>query len=334
MNVLIIGGGVFLGRAVTDALLSTGHSVTHFNRGKSTAPRSDVETVAGDRLEHLDRLQRRRFDAVVDTCAYVPRAVEISTQTLLASVERYVLISTLSVYDYDVATPETRIDETWHRVGLPAGASRDVMAAETYGALKALCEDVVLQSYGERALVLRCGLLVGPYDPTNRFTYWLTRAARGGRMLAPVSPDSPMQFIDVRDVARFTVRVLENHFEGAVNLTGIPASVTLGDVINTASTIAGSHPDVHWLDTDAIERAGLQEWSDLPLWVRDARFSRIFHNVRIDRALGAGLEFRPLDETVRDTLAWAACTLDRPTPHGMTLEREAEALASVEGVQQ
>lgn len=330
MRVLLIGGGVFVGRAITDALLASGHEVTHFHRGKSEAPRSDVETIVGDRFEHLDRLKGHTWDAVVDTCAYVPRAVGLSTAALADSAKRYLLISTVSVYDYDSATPERSIDESSPRLQLPTGADRDTMTPETYGALKALCEDVVFERFGDRALAMRCGLMVGPHDRSNRFTYWVTRTARGGRMLAPVGPESSLQLIDVRDVARFCVLALQRGISGPVNVTGVPGGVNLGNVLSAAVAVSGVRPEIVWLDRATIARTGLKPWEEIPLWDPDDRFMEIFHSVRVDRALAAGLRLRPLQATVRDTLVWAEqAPADRALPHGMTAEREAAALLAV-----
>lgn len=329
MDVLIIGGGVFVGRHITDALLAAGHRVTHFNRGIAAPPRADVETITGDRMNELELLGNRSWDAVVDTCAYVPHAVRLSTEALATRVARYVFISTLSVYDYDRIGSDEPFDESAPRVMLAPGADATTMTPDTYGALKALCEDVVLDSFGNRATVLRCGLMVGPHDPTDRFTYWVYRCSRGGRMLAAGGPGTPMQFIDARDMAAFVVRVLNAEIGGVFNLTGQPDTVTFGALFSRCAQVSGVEPDVVWLDRDAVARAGLKEWQDVPLWLADGPFMRKFLNAAVDRALAAGLSLRPLTDTVRDTLAWAN---GRPTDYqfkyGLDAQREAEALAT------
>jgi len=328
MNVLIIGGSVFVGRHITNALLEAGHSVTHFNRGVTeTTPRNDVEIVTGDRMHRLDRLAGRTWDAVVDTCAYVPAAVDLAAKALRDRTNRYVFISTLSVYDYENVDDGRPITETSRRAELPAEADVSTMTPETYGALKALCEDVIDDAFGERATIVRCGLMVGPYDRTDRFTYWVVRAARGGGMIAPVSPDEPMQFIDVRDVADFVVRSVERSSAGTYNVTGLPGRVTFGSLLEGIVALTGANAEFVWLDRDAIARSGLEAWKEIPLWLDDARFMRNLHNASVDRALAAGLRFRPLDETITDTLAWARSRpADHRMAHGMTPERETEAL--------
>lgn len=209
MRVLVIGGGVFVGRHITDALLTAGHRVTQFNRGLAAPARSDVETVNGDRMRDLALLRTRTWDAVVDTCAYVPEAVRLSTDALQGRIARYVFISTLSVYDYDLIGIGSAIDENAPKALLPPAADPATVTLETYGPLKARCEDVVLDAFPGGATILRCGLMVGPLDRSDRFTYWVVRCARAGRMLAPEGPQSPMQFVDVRDVAAFVVRAIE-----------------------------------------------------------------------------------------------------------------------------
>lgn len=329
MRILIIGGGVFVGRHITDALLSAGHRVTHFNRGIAAPGRSDVETVTGDRIRDLHRLGNRTWDAVVDTCGYVPEALRVSTNALNGRAGRYVFISTVSVYDYDRIGAGDAIDENATKATLPPGADTTKVTPETYGALKLSCEGRVLEAFGDRATILRCGLMVGPYDPTDRFTYWVLRCTRAGRMLAPGGLENPMQFIDARDVAAFTVPALENQTGGVFNVTGLPDATTFGTLFCECARVAGQRPEIVWLDPDAIARAGLQEWKDLPLWVADLEFMRTFHSVRVDRGLAAGLRFRPLAETVRDTIAWAQTRpADYRAKHGITAEREAQALAA------
>jgi 2'-hydroxyisoflavone reductase len=330
MNVLIIGGSVFVGRHVTDALLAGGHSVTHFNRGQTeTAPRNDVETIQGDRMHDLERLNGRTWDAVVDTCAYVPAAAELSTRALNSSTGRYLMISTVSVYDYE--RDAGSITESSPRATLAPDADRTVMTPETYGGLKALCEDIVESQFGPRATIVRCGLIVGPYDRSDRFTYWVMRGARGGRILAPEGAHVPMQFIDVRDLAAFVVRSLERGNEGIFNVTGRPGSVTFGAMLEDAIALGGSDAEIVWCDREAISRSGLEPWQEIPLWIDDERLMRALHGISVDRALAAGLRFHSLRETVADTFAWARM---RPANHvmkfGISPEREERALATLE----
>lgn len=333
MKILIIGGGIFVGRHITDALLSAGHKVTHFNRAVSAPPRADVEVVKGDRSRDLELLGDRTWDAVIDTCAYVPNDVRPSTKLLKERAAQYIFISTLSVYDHARIEDGTPIDESAATIDLAPGADEAVMTPETYGALKVRCEDIVVNAFGTDATILRCGIMVGPHDESDRFTYWVARCARGGRMLAPGDPSEPMQFIDVRDVAAFVVRVVEGRKSGVLNVTGIPGAVTFGTLLEHACRAAGTQPEIVWLDREAIALTGLEQWKDIPLWIEDAAFMRKFNELVVDRALRAGLTLRPLDDTIVDTLTWArTLPSDYEMKHGMTPEREAEALALAVGV--
>jgi 2'-hydroxyisoflavone reductase len=330
MKVLIIGGSIFAGRHITDALLSEGHRVTHFNRGFSGGPRGDVETIKGNRTTDLDLLSDRTWDAVVDTCGYVPGDVRLSTERLKDRAGRYVFISTVSVYDYDRIEDGAPLDETAATVVLAPNADDKVVTGETYGALKVLCEAVVADTFAEDATIVRSGVMVGPHDASDRFTYWVARCARGGRMLAPGDPNEPMQFIDVRDLAAFVVRAIETRKSGTLNVTGTPGTVTFGELFEHTARVAGLRPEIIWLDREAIARSGLTVGMDrceIPLWIQDPALMAKFHDVRVDRALGAGLTFRPLSDTVCDTLVWAQT---RPSgyemKHGMRPQREAEAL--------
>ncbi len=327
MNVLIIGGGIFLGRHITDALLSAGHRITHFNRALSAPPRADVEIVKGDRSRDLELLDGRTWDAVIDTCAYVPNDVRRSTRLLKERAARYLLISTLSVYDHAHIEDGTPIDESAATVVLAPTADETVMTPETYGGLKVRCENVVVNAFGADATILRCGIMVGPHDETDRFTYWVARCARGGRMLAPGDPNEPMQFIDVRDFAAFVVRVVEGRKSGILNVAGLPGAATFGKLFEHACRAAATRPEIVWLDREAIARTDLEQWRELPLWIEDAAFMRKFNELIVDRALSAGLTLRPLDDTILDTLAWAR-TLPSgyQMKHGMTPAREVEAL--------
>jgi 2'-hydroxyisoflavone reductase len=326
MKVLVIGGSVFVGRHVTDALLAAGHEVTHFNRGVAESkPRSDVETIQGDRMHDLERLSGRRWDAVVDTCAYVPAAVELSAEALSGATDRYLMISTVSVYDYEQAS--VPVTESSPLASLASDADRTTMTPETYGALKALCENVVVDRFGARSTIVRCGLIVGPHDRSDRFTYWVMRGARGGRILAPEGPDTRMQFIDVRDLAAFVVRTLENENGGIFNVTGVPGSVTLGATLELATALSTRDAEIVWCDRETIARTGLQPWQEIPLWIDDDHLMETLHAVSVDRALSVGLRLRPLAETISDTFEWASTRpSDHVMKHGMSPQREAEAL--------
>ncbi len=322
MHLLIIGGTRFLGRALVDEALAAGHRVTLFNRGQSNPGLyPDVEQIHGNRDGGLEALAGRRWDAVIDTCGYVPRVVRAAADALAEAVEHYTFISSLSVYDNP----------------LPASADKDAPLAttpdetveeitgETYGALKALCERATTEAMGGRALSVRSGLIVGPHDGSDRFNYWPARVARGGEVLAPESPDYGVQFIDVRDLARWTLRATAERLTGPYNVTGPERPLPLGDLLDTARAVTGSDARFTWVSGAFLLEQGVGPFVELPLWVpsEDAGFN----NFAISRALAAGLSFRPVEETVSDTLAWLAT---RPADHiwraGLTPEREAELL--------
>lgn len=332
MKILILGGTLFLGRALTAAALERGHEVTLFNRGRhSEVSFPGVETLLGDRDGGLDSLRGRSWDAVVDTSGYVPRLVRDSAELLAGAVERYVFVSSISVYA-DFSRPA---DESSPLATMPDESVEEVTGA-TYGPLKMLCERAVEEALPGQALVIRPGLIVGPNDPTVRFGYWTARIARGGEVLAPGEPETPVQLIDVRDLAEWMVRMIEAGETGVLNATGPDVTLTMARLLETCRAASGSDSELTWIDETFLTERGVQPWSELPLWMpRSSETHRCFHEARFDRALSAGLTFRPLAETVSDTLEWQRSNMGRPLPEkpGVALpdvtlrpEREAELL--------
>jgi 2'-hydroxyisoflavone reductase len=328
MKLLILGGTVFLGRHIVEAALARGHEVTLFNRGQHGGELfPGVEKLRGDReagTEGLAALSGRHWDAVVDTSGYVPRVVGASVAALADVVEHYTFISSISVYA-DLSKPGT--DET-APVGTVADESVEQVTGETYGPLKALCERAVVKALPARALVIRPGLIVGPHDPTDRFTYWPARIARGGVVLAPGRPAWVTQFIDVRDLAEWTLLMVEQRRDGTYNATGPETPLPFGQLVKASLDAAGSGAQIEWVGEQFLLDQGVQPWSDLPLWIPELDASAAgFNHVDCARALVAGLRFRPLAHTVRDTLAWHAT---RPAEYslraGLAAEREAELL--------
>lgn len=327
MNVLIIGGTRFLGRHIVDELLRRGHAPTLFNAGnhREDAPPS-VEQIHGERAHDLRLTGDRHWNCVIDTCGFLPAQLEVSCRYFAGRADRYVFVSSVSALD--LTQPEAT--ENTPLLAMPEGASRTQMMPHTYGALKALCERVVLNTFRSRALVVRPGLIVGPYDPTDRFTYWPGRVARGGTMLAPVGHDYPVQFIDVRDLAQWIVLQAERRRGGAFNVTGPPRTFTLGDVLDASARVANVRPEIAWADEAFLERNEVGEWIEMPLWISKKSELPGMTNINIDRARNAGLAIRPLENTVRDTLRWAA---SRPKGYawraGLTHEREADILRKI-----
>lgn len=324
MRILIIGGTKFAGRHLVEAALGRNHEVTLFNRGKTDPGLfPQVETILGDREKDVDKLKGRIWDAVIDVVGYLPRLVRLSAETLKDSVSQYVFISSISVYE-DVS--KVGVDES-APVAKIQNETTEEITGETYGPLKALCEQVVQSIYGERALIIRPGLIVGPHDPTDRFTYWPVRVARGGEVLAPHKPDAPIHIVDARDLAEFIIKLVEEHAFGVYNATGPNYELTIGRLLDVCKQVSSSDANFKWASLEFLNQNNVQPWSDMPVWVPDEGETEGFARIDVSKAIRAGLKFRPLEETVRDTLAWAKL---RPADHewraGLKPEREQELL--------
>ncbi len=326
MRLLILGGTHFLGRHLTAEALARGHSVSLFHRGKTGADLfPEAEHLIGDRDGNLEALSGREWDAVIDTCGFVPRIARASAEKLAGAVGHYTFISTISVYPGFPETPH--IDES-SPVGKLDDPTIEEVTNESYGPLKALCEQAVQAIFPEHTLGVRPGLIVGPYDPTDRFTYWPQRVARGGEVLAPGRADFPVQFIDARDLAAWTLTMTEQGQTGTFNATGPDRTLTMGEVLDESKRASGSDAAFTWVPDAFLTQAGAESWVEVPLWAPEAEAPGL-SNVNCARAYAAGLTFRPLAETVRDTLTWAAT---RPQDYqmraGLAPEKEAEILAA------
>lgn len=323
MKLLIIGGTRFLGRALVDEAITAGHEITLFNRGQSNPDLyPDIEQIHGDRGGDLAALGGRRWDAAIDTCGYVPRVVRASAEFLSAAIEHYTFISSLSVY----AEPlPVGLDEMG-AVGKIEDETTEEITGESYGPLKALCEKAATEAMNGRALNVRAGLIVGPHDLSDRFTYWPVRVARGGEVLAPESPDYGVQFIDVRDLARWILTATGARLTGPYNVTGPGRPLPLGLLLDACRAVAGSDARFTWVDEAFLLDQNVAPFTEIPLWV-PGEFGG-FNAFDVSKALAAGLTYRPYAETVRDTLEWA---MQRPSDYawrsGMTADREAELLA-------
>jgi 2'-hydroxyisoflavone reductase len=282
-----------------------------------------VRTIRGDRTNGFAGLENERFDAVVDTSGYFPPVVEQSVRFFEPRASRYLFVSTISVFDHSIAESF----EGSPMKPLPPEMSRTEMTPESYGPLKAECERVIIDAFGERSLIIRPGLIVGPLDGTDRFTYWPVRFARGGEILAPGVPERQVQFVDVRDLAAFMVDLLERNAGGDFNVTSPQNTLTMGNVLDACATEAGVPHTVRWVDDEFLTAHEVAPFMDLPLWVPPSENLPGFMNFNVSRALGAGLTIRPLARTVRDTLTWARTRPADYEPHaGITAEREAELL--------
>jgi 2'-hydroxyisoflavone reductase len=317
VKLLFIGGTKFLGRATVEEALRGGHEVTLFNRGETNPDLfPEAERLRGDRAEDLSPLAGRRWDAVVDPSGYVPHVVRASAELLAETVDRYVYISSISAYA-EFTGPSQEEHPTKELGDLPADRLLDDYS--NYGPLKALSEQVVRDVYGERALVVRPGLIVGAYDPTGRFTYWPHRIARGGDVVVPGPPEEQVQFIDVRDLAGWLLDAAERGLSGTFNATG--EGVTWRELVERCRDVRGSDANFVWIDGEFLAEHEVGEWMELPMWIRDPEWVGM-HMADVSKAVGAGLTFRPLAETVRETLELAEPT-DKA---GLTPEREAELL--------
>ena len=319
MKLLLLGGPRFLGRAVVDAALADGHELTFFNRGRTNPELyPQVERLVGDRAEGLELLAERTWDAVVDTCGYLPGVVRASADALADS-GLYCFVSSISVFrDFRQVNDE---DGPIAELGdLPA----DEVTNESYGALKALCEGEARDVFGDRALAVRPGLIVGPHDPTGRFTYWPHRVARGGEVLAPAPPEAPTQVIDVRDLGAWIVDLCARRVGGTYNATH--PGVTRVELLDTCRTVAASDAEITWVDPAFLVEHEVGPWLELPLWLTDPD-AEYADRVDVSRALEAGLTFRPLEDTVRGALEEAETT----EGVGLTPKREAELLAAWHG---
>lgn len=329
-GVLILGGTGFLGPATVEAALARGHQLTLFNRGR-TRPGlfPDLEKLTGDRDprkgEGLKALAGRQWDAAIDNSGYYPRMVGASAKMLAGAVKQYIFISSISAYAQD---SEEGADETARVATIPNPAIEEMGPNwENFGALKALCERAAEEAMPGCVTVVRPGYIVGPDDPSGRFTYWPVRVDRGGEILAPGEPADPVQFIDVRDLGAWLVQVVEDGTTGVFNATGPEKRLGMGELLTACQRATPTKGTPTWVSAEFLEK---QQKVELPIWAAYRGKTKGFHTRKIARALEAGLRFRPHQTTVTDTLAWyktqgpdGRVKLAGPTP-----EQEAAVLAA------
>ncbi|MGH2776400.1 MAG: NAD-dependent epimerase/dehydratase family protein [Actinomycetota bacterium] len=324
MRFLVLGGTNFVGRHLVERALAEGHEVVLFNRGRTNPGIFDgAEEVLGDRDGGLDGLKGRTFDRVVDVSGYVPRIVRQSAELLKDATEHYTFVSTVSVYaDFT----KTYLDED-SPVATMADESVEGITDETYGPLKALCEDVVSSVYDERYAIVRPGIVAGPFDHTDRFTYWCVRASKGGELVAPGDPGRPVQFIDARDLAAFILHLSKESLRGVFNANGPwTEAIDWDGFLETCIAVGRSRAEPVWVPERVLRDAGVQIGQEVPLYAPMDMPG--FATVDSERAISAGLRFSALERSVEDTLRWArAERLDLAA--GMTPEREAEILETL-----
>jgi nucleoside-diphosphate-sugar epimerase len=317
VQLLVLGGTKFLGRATVEAALARGHEVTLFNRGETNPDLfPEAEKLRGDRTQDLSALDGRGWDAVVDSSGYVPGVVRASAEHLAGSVGFYLFVSSLSVYA-DRSKRMVEGDALEELGDLPA--DRLLEDYSNYGALKALAEQAVAGTFPDEHANVRPGLIVGPHDPTGRFTYWPHRIARGGDVAAPAPPDERVQFIDVRDLAEWIVGLCERRQGGELN--AVNEGVSWSDLLRTCREVSQSDANVVWIDGQFLVDQGIEQWMGLPLWIEDES-DKGLHRADIARATDTGLTHRPLAETVAATLELAETT----ETAGLSPEREAALL--------
>ena len=324
-TLLILGGTRFLGPALVESAKKAGWSITLFNRGKSNPGRfPELEQLHGDRNESTKPLEGRKWDAVVDTSGYFPRQIRSAMESLKGNIGQYVFISSISVYA-DMSTP---CDES-SKVATTKDENAEKVTGENYGALKALCEQAAEKAMPGRVTNIRPGLIVGPDDGSDRFTYWPVRVARGGDVLAPGAPPDPVQFIDVRDLADFTIRCLDTKTTGVFNANGPAKPLGIGGLLDSCKSVSGSDAKFIWVPASFLEEQKVEAWSDMPVWLPPTGETAGANSTSIARAMAKGLAFRPITVTVKDTLEWWR-TLPKERQEkmksGLTAAREAAVL--------
>ena len=317
VRLLLIGGTRFLGRRIAAEALGRGWDITVFHRGQTPNPNPGAREILGDRACDLDRLEGR-WDAVVDLCGYQPRDVAASARHLRERVGCYAFISSVSVYPDG---GDHALSETATRRQLPA--PEPPYTPELFGEMKAGCEDAVLHVWGERALIVRPGLIVGPDDHTDRFGYWVRRLAAGGDVLAPAPGTFRARFIDAGDVAAFVLDRLAAGSGGTYNVQGPGETLTFRDLLARIARVANSAPRMTWVDEAFLLAQGVEPWTELPLW---APGETLLDRVSSDAAIAAGLRFTPLDATLAATLTWERRSGSRRA--SLAPERERALLAA------
>lgn len=330
-SILILGGTGFIGPHIVSSALERGHTVTLFNRGKTHAALfPNVEKLRGDRDGKLDALKGRKWDAVVDPSGYVPRIVKMSAELLAPNVDHYLFVSTVSVYKQP-GSPG--MDETAPLATTPEPTSEDI--PKYYGALKALSEQAAEAAMPGRVTNVRPGLIIGPGDPTGRFTHWPSRCAEGGEVLAPGDGTTPTQYVDGRDLGAWIVHLIEQRTIGTFNALGPEKKVSMNEVLDACNAAGGNKAKLTWVDWKFLEKHEVAPWAEMPMWI-PAEEDPGFGTASNARAVAAGLKFRPVVDTAKDTLAWLENLPADMKPEqrvrakssGISREKEAKVLAA------
>ncbi len=324
MKILVLGGTHFLGRHISETLIAHGHQLTLFNRGKTNPFLfSAVEEVHGDRYNDLSLLRGHSWDVVIDTCGYNPATVGRSAYFLKGFADLYVFVSSVSVYK-DFSVP--KIDEHAPTRDWPKDGDPEDQSSDTYGARKVLCEVAVEDTFGDRCLIVRPGLLAGPYDTHGRVVYWLDRIAKGGDVLAPGDPNQTIQLLDARDLALWILKMIEGRRCGTYNAVGPSRPLTFGDFLNACQQTVKQEARFVWASEPFLLKNKVVPWTEMPIWVPE--FIRGLHEIKGIRAFSQGLICRPLESTLEDTHQWMQESKPSwPNQTWLTSEKEAQLLA-------
>lgn len=336
MKILILGGTRFLGHHLISAALERNHEITIFNRGLiSNEKIPGIEIIQGDRSVDLGKLVGREFDCVIDTCGYLPRSVNISANEFKDRIGHYIFISSISAYadfsrpNFDESFPVGKLTKEQEAQLAEIDLKSSPMAydlGEMYGPLKALCEEEAERAKPGRVCVIRPGLIVGKYDNTDRFSYWVERVSKGGDVLAPGNPGRFVQFIDAKDLAEWIILLAEKKATGIFNATGKPNETTMGGLLEAIKAETKSVAAFTWVSEEFLNREGVSPWGEMPLYIPESDESlQGFLSANIDKALTMGLKFRPLGETIRDILDWRKLSKSE-LKAGISAERESELL--------
>lgn len=321
LRLLILGGTGFLGPHQVRYAQQRGHTVTLFNRGR-TNPHlfPGVEKLVGDRNDDLTALEGREFDAVIDNSANIPRWVRQSCDVLQGNIGSYQYVSSISAYaSHDIPNMDETAD-----VGTLDDPTVERVTGQTYGPLKAYSEQAARDAFPDSHIIVRPGLIVGPGDPTGRFTYWPVRIDRGGETIAPGNPTDPVQFIDARDLARFQIKLAEDNATGTYNATGPNHPLSVAELLYGVRAVTTSDVRFTWVDADFLAEHEVYPWSNLPVWVPPTEPMRGFGSVNCQRAIAAGLTTMPLADTARDTLDWFHALPEERQRLGASLQPDKE----------
>lgn len=335
MKVLIIGGTRFLGKALVAEAMKRGHEITLFNRGTNKEIFPEVEHLIGDRDSDLSLLKNRKWDVAIDTCGFAPHQIKKAAAVLGDNIEYYTYISSISVYKDWIPhnITEDYLLQSMPKDKLKAVEEGSISHYEYYGALKVLCEAEAEKHWPGRVLHIRAGLLVGPFDYTDRLPYWVQRIEQGGKVMVPGHPDRPVQLIDIKDLATWVFNMAEIRKAGTFNVTGPDYELTMAELLNTCKAVTNSDAEFVWADEQFVLEHKIQPWTEMPLWIpehfpleEEKEPWKGSFRISIEKAVAAGLSFRPLEDTIHDVYRWEMDRQDTVRKVGISRDKEQELL--------